>query len=412
MKFIAIKTDDGTIKGKLAFYCRMLHVSRQGFYKYLSVKDRPWKYQTLADTMLEIHAEDVCNDTYGRVRMFQALTLKRPDGIPIPSERTVYRVMEKIGLSHRPKRNPKGITKADREARKSDDLLKRNFTSEKPLEKCVTDITEIKAKDGKLYVSAIFDCFDSAVLGLAMETTMKATLCQHTVENAFIAYPEIRGAVLHSDRGSQYTSELYRSTLRKNEELPDSTVVEVIVKLVSNPKFAAMMQEKISMKVDTSAIEQEIAAHEKQLRQSYSVKVRLMEEIDSLDPDDKHYIKRKADLDGRLYKMYDKIEDTENQLVAARAKKMAIEAEKLTGDNIYKVLIFFDKLYSVMDDQEKRQLMESLLSEVQIYEERQPNGQWLKSIKFRLPIIENGTDLCLDNGSHVECVLQMTRKSN
>ena len=95
MKFIAIKTDDGTIKGKLAFYCHMLHVSRQGFYKYLSVKDRPWKYQALADTMLEIHAEDVCNDTYGRVRMFQALTLKRPDGIPIPSERTVYRVMEK-----------------------------------------------------------------------------------------------------------------------------------------------------------------------------------------------------------------------------------------------------------------------------------------------------------------------------
>ena len=91
MKFIAIKTDDGTIKGKLAFYCRMLHVSRQGFYKYLSVKDRPWKYQTLADTMLEIHAEDVCNDTYGRVRMFQALTLKRPDGIPIPSERSVIR---------------------------------------------------------------------------------------------------------------------------------------------------------------------------------------------------------------------------------------------------------------------------------------------------------------------------------
>ena len=53
-----------------------------------------------------------------------------------------------------------------------------------------------------------------------------------------------------------------------------------------------MMREKISMKVDTSAIEQEIAAQEKQLRQSYSVKARLMEEIDFLDPDDKHYMKR------------------------------------------------------------------------------------------------------------------------
>mgnify|MGYP003187378708 CR=1 FL=1 len=194
-----------------------------------------------------------------------------------------------------------------------------------------------------------------------------------------------------------------------NEELLDSAVAEVIVKLVSNPKFSAMMQEKISMKVDTSAIEQEIAAHEKQLRQSYSVKVRLMDEIDSLDPDDKHYIKRKADLDDRLYKMYDKIEDTENQLVAARAKKMAIEAEKLTGDNIYKVLIFFDKLYSVMDDQEKRQLMESLLSEVQIYEERQPNGQWLKSIKFKLPIIAEDMSLSLDNDTHIKTVVLLSQ---
>lgn len=59
--------------------------------------------------------------------------------------------------------------------------------------------------------------------------------------------------------------------------------------------------------------------------------------------------------------MYDKIEDAENLLTAARAKKMAIEAEKLTGDNIYKVLIYFDKLYATMSEQEKRQLMEALM---------------------------------------------------
>lgn len=195
-----------------------------------------------------------------------------------------------------------------------------------------------------------------------------------------------------------------------NEELLNGAVAEVITKLVSNPKFAAMMQEKINMKVDTTAIEQEIAAHEKLLRQSYSTKSRLMEEIDSLDPDDKHYIKRKADLDDRLYKMYDKIEDAENLLIAARAKKMSIEAEKLTGDNIYKVLIYFDKLYSVMNEQEKRQIMESLISEIQIYPERQPNGQWLKSIKFKLPIIEEDMNISLDNDSQVENVVVLTRK--
>lgn len=163
------------------------------------------------------------------------------------------------------------------------------------------------------------------------------------------------------------------------------------------------------MKVYTTAIDQKIANYEKQLRQSYSVKSKLMEEIDSLDPNDKHYYKRKADLDDRLYKMYDKIEDMENQLIAARAKKMAIEAEKLTGNNIYKMLIYFDKLYSVMDDQEKRQLMEALLSEVQIYEERQPNDQWLKSIKFKLPIIAEDVSLRLDNDTHFETVCRLER---
>ena len=191
-----------------------------------------------------------------------------------------------------------------------------------------------------------------------------------------------------------------------NEELLDGAVAEVIVKLVSNPKFAAMMQEKINMKVDTAAIDQEIANYEKQLRQSYSIKSKLMEEIDSLDPDDRHYIKRKADLDDRLYKMYDRIEEIESQLITARAKKQAIEAEKLTGDNIYKVLIYFEKLYALMDEVERRQLIEALISEIQIYPERQSNGQWLKSIKFRLPIIEHDMDLSLDNNDHMEtCVL-------
>ena len=61
-------------------------------------------------------------------------------------------------------------------------------------------MTEIKAHNGKLYLSAIFDCFDSGVLNLAMDTNMKAKL---------------KGAIVHSDRGIQYTSYLYRSTRDK-----------------------------------------------------------------------------------------------------------------------------------------------------------------------------------------------------
>ena len=198
----------------------------------------------------------------------------------------------------------------------------------------------------------------------------------------------------------------YRKQIR--EELLDDAVAEVIVKLVSNPHFAAMMQEKINMKVDTTAIDQEITNYEKQLRQDYAIKSKLIEEIDNLNPDDRHYIRRKADLDDRLYRMYDKIEELESQLMDARAKKTSIEAEKITGDNIYKVLIYFDKLYFAMNDVERRQLIEALIAEIQIYEERKPNGQWLKSIRFKLPIIENDLSIGLDNGEHVETVILMT----
>ena len=193
------------------------------------------------------------------------------------------------------------------------------------------------------------------------------------------------------------------------EELLDNAVAEIIIQLVSKPRFAALMQEKINMKVDTTALEQEIAHHEKELRQFHAVKSKLIEEIDSLDPDDRHYILMKADLDERLYRMYDKIAEAETALIDARAKKQAIEADKVTGDNIYKILISFERLYAVMNEEERRDLMKELISEIQIYEEPKPNGQWLKSIKFRLPIIEESMDLSLDNGGSVETVLRFAK---
>lgn len=193
-------------------------MTRQAFYDYLDRKGKPWKYEPLVEEMMKIHNEDTYNDTYGRERMYIALKMKSQAGkisIHIPSESTVRKVMEQIGLIHKSNRKPNGITKADREARKSDDLLKRDFYADKPLEKAVTDITELKAKNGKLYVSAIFDCYDLMPLGLAIEDNMRATLCCHTVDNAKKAYPAITGCIIHSDRGSQYTSAEYRETLQK-----------------------------------------------------------------------------------------------------------------------------------------------------------------------------------------------------
>ena len=66
-----------------------------------------------------------------------------------------------------------------------------------------------------MYVSTIFDCFDSAVLGLSIGGNMQATLCVDTLDNAMKAYPDLKGAVIHAGRGSQYTSQIYCDSIAK-----------------------------------------------------------------------------------------------------------------------------------------------------------------------------------------------------
>ena len=75
------------------------------------------------------------------------------------------------------------------------------------------------------------------------------------------------------------------------------------------------------------------------------------------------------------------------------------------------MLIYFEKLYGVMNDVERRQLIESLISEIQIYPERQANGQWLKSIKFKLPIIEEDISISLDNEEQIETIVLLQRET-
>lgn len=197
-----------------------------------------------------------------------------------------------------------------------------------------------------------------------------------------------------------------------HEEMLDASVAEVISKLVSNPKSSDLIRSKINMEVDTSALDQKIANYEKQLRQLYHNKDAILSDMDSLDYEDKHYQRRKTDLENRLYKTYDKIDEAEDLLVSAKTKKRALLADKITGDNIYKALIFFDKLYAKMNEAEKREFLSQLVDNVQIYEERKENGQWMKSIEFKLSIIEKEFTLILDNDTQNETVVKLSLKKD
>ncbi len=79
MKYIALVTENGIIKGKIRFYCETLDVSTQGFYDYLKRKEKPWKHEHLAEQIRSV-IDDECNNTYGRKRMAEAVKIDRQIG--------------------------------------------------------------------------------------------------------------------------------------------------------------------------------------------------------------------------------------------------------------------------------------------------------------------------------------------
>ena len=191
--------------------CKALRVSESGYYRWLRNRDKLSSRELLSVEIKNILKEHQDNDNYGVNRILLVLQQR---GIDV-SRRTVYRAMKENGLLHK-RHRPHGITKATTEIQEQENLIKRNFDSEQPMRKLLTDITEIQCLDGKLYVSPVIDCFNGEIVALEMRNNMKKELCIDTIKQLAQQYPDLKGTIIHSDRGSQYTSEAFKEELRRN----------------------------------------------------------------------------------------------------------------------------------------------------------------------------------------------------
>lgn len=134
--------------------------------------------------------------------------------------------------------------------------------------------------------------------------------------------------------------------------------------------------------------------------------------MDNLSVSDEYYDKKYEDMQVRLDKLYDEIEEIETFIEAVEARLYNIKQEKISGDNVYQFLLFFDNLYDRFTDMEKKIFMKSFLEEGNIYEAEQEDGRILRSLKFRFPVFFNEQELYeldWDNESTVESVLLMRR---
>lgn len=186
----------------------------------------------------------------------------------------------------------------------------------------------------------------------------------------------------------------HHCTYRKQwgEDRVNDAVAEVIRKLVQNPEFEQEIKRKIGKSIDTKELDKELENMRKQMKQLVGAKNKLADQIDSLDILDKHYDRKYQDMQNRMDKFYDEISALEDVTLEVEDRMLNIRQQKISGDNIYKFLLLFDKLYDRFTDVEKKEFLKSFVEQVDLYEKEQPDGRFLKHIKFRFPVFYDGIE--------------------
>jgi len=201
----------GTRSGvSAAVACRVLGFSKQACYQWLCkpVSDRDWGEAHLINAARDVWDEDRCQ---GYRLICDELI---DDGWQV-SERRVWRVFSQEGMFSAAHRR-KGSWKHRRPGPAvHDDLVNREFTADTPNRLWLTDITEQRTGEGRLYLCAVKEVFSNRIVGYSISDRMQARLAVDALTDAVGRRGNPAGVIVDSDRGRQFRSRKYRRALRQ-----------------------------------------------------------------------------------------------------------------------------------------------------------------------------------------------------
>lgn len=218
--------------------CRVLQLCRQAYYRWLAepVCERDWDDAPLLNDLHDAHAED---PEFG----YRLLADEVRDGGWDVGERRVWRLCSQQRLFSTI--TAKGRKKARSGPPTADDLLKRQFVAEQPDQVWLTDITEHRTAEGKLYLCAIKDACSNRIVGWAIDSRMKARLAVAALETAVARRQPTGPVIVHSDRGSQYRSRKFRAALRRHGLVQSMGAVGACGDNAAMESFFALLQRNV-----------------------------------------------------------------------------------------------------------------------------------------------------------------------
>ena len=155
----------------------------------------------------------------------------------------------------------------------------------------------------------------------------------------------------------------HECTFRLNIEQMEMNrmVASIISAMVSDPRFADAIKAKIGSAVDTNDLEKQLEALQAQLRQTLGTKARLERQMDGLDVNDPYYDRKISDLQRRYDEQYGAIDEIEVQIDDVQSQIRSIRQEKISGDNIYRLLLAFDQVYEAASEVERKEFMRAFI---------------------------------------------------
>ena len=207
----------------------------------------------------------------------------------------------------------------------------------------------------------------------------------------------------------------HECTFRLNIEQTEMNrmVASIISAMVSDPRFANAIKAKIGSAVDTNDLEKQLEALQAQLRQTLGTKARLERQMDGLDVNDPYYDRKISDLQRRYDEQYGRIDEIEVQIDDVQSQIRNIRQEKISGDNIYRLLLAFDQVYEAASEVERKEFMRAFIERIELFPEKQLDGNWIRKIIFNFPVPVNGTEvkeLPLENETMVETVVLLSQQ--
>ncbi|MET7664419.1 IS3 family transposase [Streptomyces sp. NPDC005356] len=197
----------------VAALCRVVEVGRSVYYGWLAAwpaaTARQEAEDELAEEIREIHATS--RGAYGAPRVHAKL---RRTGRKI-NRKKVERIMRERDIRGITRRKRRNLTKADTKAAPSPDLIGRDFTADEPGRKLVGDITYLPTLAGWWHLATVIDLATREVIGYAMADHHRAELVVDALKMAAGRGDLKPGCIMHSDRGSEYTSSEFRRQIRK-----------------------------------------------------------------------------------------------------------------------------------------------------------------------------------------------------